>query len=41
MHQKPNRTREIKKTTKTRCPHRISKTQAEKQHAGPRVLQPG
>ena len=29
------------KTAKTRCPHRISKTHAEKQQAGPRVLQPG
>ena len=40
MHQKSNR-REIEKTAKTRCPHRISETQAEKQQAGLRVLQPG
>ena len=41
MHQKSNCTREIEKTAKTRCRHRISKTQAEKQQAGPSVLQPG
>ena len=41
MHRKSNRTRETKKTTKTRCPHRISETQAETQQAGLRVLQPG
>ena len=41
MHRKSNRTREIKKTAKTRCPNRISKTQAKKQQAGQRVLQPG
>ena len=41
MHQKSNHTREIEKTAKTRCPHRISETQAEKQQAVPRVLQPG
>ena len=40
MHQKSNRTREIEKTAKTRCPHRIPETQAEKQQAGQRVLQP-
>ena len=33
--------KETKKTAKTRCPHRISKTQAKEQQAGPRVLQPG
>ena len=41
MHQKSNRTREIEETTKTRCQHRISETQAETQQAGLRVLQPG
>ena len=41
MHQKPNLTTEVKKTAKTRCPHRIPETQAEKQQDGPRVLQPG
>ena len=41
MHRKSNCTREIEKTTKARCPHRISETQAETQQAGPRVQQPG
>ena len=40
MHQNSNHTREIKKTAKTRCPHRIPETQAEKQQAGLGVLQP-
>ena len=41
MHRKSNCTREIEMTAKTRHPHRISETQAEKQQAGLRVLQPG
>ena len=36
MHRKSNHTREIEETTRTRCQHRISETQAETQQAGPR-----